>query len=267
MLERLVEQREAVSLVLSDVTTVKNLNSHQWVTARDLAATLRPFMDVTVLMSAASYPTLSMILPVLDGLKHLLANASGGLDGLRGILLRLLGEKFGDVFADDELCIATVVDPRFKLAAFDTDDRRQKATSAVLHAMLDIAAVQQPSAVAPVNVPSSSTSTHPSIWDKLDLGAASTTTSMRSQGSMQHELDLYTSDAPIARSACPLQWWKTNHTAYPVIAQLARRLLSVPATSVASERLFSRAGDVITKKRNQLSPSCADRVLFLMENL
>ena len=84
---------------------------------------------------------------------------------------------------------------------------------------------------------------------------------------MHHELDLYTGDVPTVRSVCPLQWWKTNRTSYPVIAELARWLLSVPATSVASERLFSRAGDVITKKRNQLSPSCADRVLFLMENL
>jgi len=122
MLERLVEQREAVSLMLSDV---KNLNSHQWVTVRDLVTTLRPFMDVTVLMSAASYPTLSMILPVLDGLKHSLETASGGLDGLRSILLRLLGDKFGDVFGDDELCVATVVDPRFKLVPFDTDDRKR----------------------------------------------------------------------------------------------------------------------------------------------
>ena len=129
---------------------------------------------------------------------------------------------------------------------------------------------KQASAVAvapPPATPSTSSAPRPSIWDKLDRGAAATATSTRSQGSVQHELELYTSDAPIARSACPLQWWKTNSTSYPLIGEVARRLLSVPATSVASECLFSRAGDVITKKRNQLSPSCADRVLFLMENL
>jgi len=51
------------------------------------------------------------------------------------------------------------------------------------------------------------------------------------------------------------------------VASVARRLLSVPATSVASERLFSKAGDVISKKRNQLAPSKADRIIFLMDNL
>ena len=97
MLERLAEQREAVSLVLSDVTVVKNLNAHQWATVRDLAATLRPFMDVTELMSASSYPTLSMVLPVLDGLQHVLSTSTGGLDCLRAVFMRLLADKFGDV--------------------------------------------------------------------------------------------------------------------------------------------------------------------------
>jgi len=69
----------------------------------------RVCLDATELMSATSYPIPSMILPVLNRLKHLLETASGSLDGLRAILLRLLGEKFGDAFADDELCVATVV--------------------------------------------------------------------------------------------------------------------------------------------------------------
>ena len=64
------------------------------------------------MLCGASYPTLSMILPVLDGLQHLLQSTNGGQDVLRDVLLRLLKDKFGDVFADDELCTATLVDPR-----------------------------------------------------------------------------------------------------------------------------------------------------------
>ena len=47
----------------------------------------------------------------------------------------------------------------------------------------------------------------------------------------------------------------------------ARRPLAIPATSVPSERLFSKAGDVISKKCNRLAPSKADRIVFLMDNL
>ena len=109
MLERLLEQRDAVT-VLTGVPNIKNLSAQQWTTAQDITAALRPFMLVTQLMSGATYPTVSMIIPVLDGLKDLLRSATGGLDVLRGILVRLVDEKFGDVFEDLELCMATVVD-------------------------------------------------------------------------------------------------------------------------------------------------------------
>ena len=56
-------------------------------------------------------------------------------------------------------------------------------------------------------------------------------------------------------------------TKFPPVAAVAHTYLCIPATSVASERLFSKAGDVVTKKRNSLKPSAADHVVFLMENL
>jgi len=117
-LERLIEQCNAVTLVLTDVPSIKNLTAQQWATAADLDVTLQLFMDVTEMLCRASYLTLSMIIPVLDGLQHLLQSTDGGLDVLHEVLLRLLKEKFCNVFADDELCIATVVDPRFKCVAF-----------------------------------------------------------------------------------------------------------------------------------------------------
>jgi len=135
MLERLVEQRDAVTLVLAGIPSVKNLNAQQWATAADLIVALRPFMDVTELMSGATYPTLLMVIPVLDGLKDLLRQSDGGLDVLRAIFVRLLDEKFGDPYADSDLCVATVADPRFQMVPFDTDDRRRHAREATLAVM------------------------------------------------------------------------------------------------------------------------------------
>jgi hypothetical protein len=47
----------------------------------------------------------------------------------------------------------------------------------------------------------------------------------------------------------------TIHVRYPLIASIAKDHLAIPATSADSERLFSVGGDIITKKRNRLSPS------------
>jgi len=104
MLKWLLEQRDAVTLVLADVPSVKGLSLQQWATATHLIATLQPFMDVTKLLCADRYPTSSMIIPVLDELKNLLQSSTGGLDVLQSIFVRLLEDTFGDVFADIAVC-------------------------------------------------------------------------------------------------------------------------------------------------------------------
>jgi len=65
----------------------------------------------------------------------------------------------------------------------------------------------------------------------------------------------------------PFAWWAEHAKRFPGVAAAARTYLCIPATSAASERQNSKAGDVVSKKRNSLKPSTADRVVFLMENL
>jgi len=72
---------------------------------------------------------------------------------------------------------------------------------------------------------------------------------------------------PIPTADCPLAWWAKNKATYPAVAAVVHHLLAIPATSVPSEWLFSKAGGVITKKRNRLAPPKADRLIFLMDNL
>ena len=61
----------------------------------------------------------------------------------------------------------------------------------------------------------------------------------------------------------PLQWYRTHAKKFPHIAQLARRILCIPATSAPSERLFSAAGLTIAKDRANLLPDMAASLIFL----
>ena len=65
----------------------------------------------------------------------------------------------------------------------------------------------------------------------------------------------------------PLKWWATNQHSYPrCMSHLARKYLAIPASSVPSERIFSLTGNLVNKKRSQLSPENIDRLVFLNKN-
>lgn len=65
----------------------------------------------------------------------------------------------------------------------------------------------------------------------------------------------------------PFDWWKVNESKFPSVAKLAQRYLCVPGTSVASERIFSTAGDIVNANRSRLAPENVDKLIFLQKNL
>ena len=53
----------------------------------------------------------------------------------------------------------------------------------------------------------------------------------------------------------------------PVWAHIAKKYLVTQATSVASERVFSTAGDIVCAQRSCLKSEKVDMLLFLKKNL
>jgi hypothetical protein len=73
---------------------------------------------------------------------------------------------------------------------------------------------------------------------------------------------------PIAReNKNPLDWWRAKSEMFPILSIIAQKYLGIPATSVASERLFSDAGNHITAKRNSLDSDLLAKMLFLKRNM
>lgn len=84
---------------------------------------------------------------------------------------------------------------------------------------------------------------------------------------LERELNAYRNQAHLSHSATcpgdPLLWWKQREGLYPNLAKAARKLLCIPATSAASERLFSKAGNIVTDLRCSLRPDHVEELLFL----
>lgn len=64
----------------------------------------------------------------------------------------------------------------------------------------------------------------------------------------------------------PLDWWKLNGDRFPCLSRLARRFLSIPASSAPSERVFSRMNIVIGKRRARLLPEKTEQLTLLDMN-
>jgi len=64
----------------------------------------------------------------------------------------------------------------------------------------------------------------------------------------------------------PLAWWKEHQQEYPRLSTLARRYLCITPTSVPCERVFSKGGWIVNKRRCSLSDDHISSLLFVSFN-
>ncbi|KAI7933587.1 hypothetical protein MJO28_017586 [Puccinia striiformis f. sp. tritici] len=79
------------------------------------------------------------------------------------------------------------------------------------------------------------------------------------------ELDFYLDKRNIISSPGDkfdiLVWWSSNADRFPSLAQLAKALLMIPLTSVASESAFSTGGRVIEEHRSRLNDETVEALI------
>ena len=51
-----------------------------------------------------------------------------------------------------------------------------------------------------------------------------------------------------------LSWWKSSGLKYPILQSIARNVLAIPMSTVASESAFSTSGRMVSKHRSRLHP-------------
>ncbi|KAL9235748.1 hypothetical protein vseg_010485 [Gypsophila vaccaria] len=77
------------------------------------------------------------------------------------------------------------------------------------------------------------------------------------------EWEKYLDDARESRESTfnILQWWKDNQKRYPVLAMMARDVLAIPVSTVASESAFITGGRVLDSFRTCLSPRMVEALI------
>ncbi|KAL0345673.1 UNVERIFIED_CONTAM: putative AC transposase [Sesamum radiatum] len=85
----------------------------------------------------------------------------------------------------------------------------------------------------------------------------------RVSNNQKSELESYLEEARFSRAETfnILDWWKINSPILPVLAKIARDILAVPATTVASEAAFSVSGHIIDESSTFLLPDAVETLV------
>ena len=125
-----------------------------------------------------------------------------------------------------------------------------------------------------VHLEGQSSNDEPDDWLSKAAAAAAAAASEAGTGNQEEsaesiadrEIKLWRMRAvPLGSGLCPLLEWKSAVKVCPWLGSLARRVLAIPATSAAPERLFSSSGNTMTKKRTRLTCDNLEELVFLHE--
>ncbi|KAL4130945.1 hypothetical protein QTP88_008313 [Uroleucon formosanum] len=104
--------------------------------------------------------------------------------------------------------------------------------------------------------------------DIIDFNALySTPVNYTNSQNSKQELEKYLSQPRSACSVDILEWEKLNQVQFPVLAKIARDFLSISATSVPAERLFSKASLVIQIPQEYVIAHCISADLKMNKGL
>ena len=71
---------------------------------------------------------------------------------------------------------------------------------------------------------------------------------------------------PESREIYIIRYWYENRNKFPLLYELSLKYLCIPATSTPSERVFSKAGEIVSIKRSKLKPKNVNNLIFLNKN-
>lgn len=267
MLERFLKLRATVNKIL-----ICYPNAPPMIIAKDLldlnevCDVLRPIEVATREVSGQKYITSSKVIPLTRMIGNkiiaLQPKTTIGIQ-LQKSLLSEMKKRLLPIESVNILAVSTILDPRFKQIHFQDPVACSKAIKTIKDLLSSIETddnsqsnqEEEGSSATEFNLWSDH---HKLVQEKNSMIPVQTETDMPS------ELGYYLKNPLSELNQEPLEIW--NHIigcTFPNLKPMAIKYLSCVASSTASERLFSKAGQVLTHQRNRLKGKLVSKILFL----
>ncbi|EXX53591.1 hypothetical protein RirG_242470 [Rhizophagus irregularis DAOM 197198w] len=214
---------------------------YEWKVIREIVELLNPFEEATRLLSGINYPTIGFTYPIMYNLRERLETEFNLLETSEASECQnaILEDIIARWDFPQILCLkGSFFDLRFKKYEILKQDNTAKL---------------------PDHNDTNESITMGNFWKKKN---AKITAPIKDE--FQHYLNV--TELPALEEYDSFSWWFTNKNQYPILHQIAMKYLSIPATSVPSERLFSDAKNLITPQRTRLNSFLINQLMFLKRN-
>ncbi|XP_060959777.1 zinc finger BED domain-containing protein RICESLEEPER 2-like [Cannabis sativa] len=246
---------------------------------------LKRFYDLTNRFSGSLYVTSNLFLPDILKVQVDLTTMASNPDTLLGTMAISMKRKYDKYWGRIEKLnmltfIANILDPRYKLEVVNRGfrfvynpseaDKMIKMvtnTLAQLYAFYKQQQTTQPSEAQQSQAPPSQSKSQVSQPSQPIISA---TTESFLLGQLQlsddveeDDLEYYLNDRreKLDPAFDILQWWKQNGFKYPIVARMAKEVLAVQMSTVASESAFSTGGRILDAFRSSLSPRMVEALI------
>lgn len=274
MYERLLEQRWAIYAVLHDDQGTQGQYKHlylkedQWKLLEQLVVVLKALQVATTALCEAEIVSVSLVYPAIHGLlnKHLVSKPDD-LPTVKAFKVKVREEILSRFtpespdIVDRPAMIAAVTDPHYHQLRFLPEILRQHVYSVVKKRISELCPETEEHSVTTEEADQEANK------DKQETAMEFLLAESDMDNDQYDELERYLREPPLKQKEKSLDWWSKNGHNFPILSQIAKRYLCIPATSVPAERVFSTAGLVINEKRSSLLPENADMLIFLNKNL
>lgn len=287
MFERLHEQKDVVTTVLCLLgKSSLCLSEEDWSLISLSIDALRPFEEITREISSEKHVSVSKVIPLVSLLLKSAASNERQGNTLAAELSAQCQRRFRGIETCYGLAVSTYLDIRFKNLGFRDMANVEPVKARLITEMQLINQTSAPSMSAPPEPSSSSatssassmapatTSCSPAgaaakggIWMEFDSQVLASQQHRTTGTDSLIEMRRYTEEKPIPRDQDPLLWWKKNEETFPSLSKLARKHLGVIGSSVPSERIFSKASQLVSDRRSAIKGKNVNMLLFLNKNL
>ncbi|GJR66517.1 zinc finger BED domain-containing protein RICESLEEPER 2-like protein [Tanacetum coccineum] len=239
-----------------------------WELAMEVCDRLQVFYEITLTFSGSKYPTANVFFASVCEIGYSLREWAGSSAEVIQKMASKMLENFNKYWSviSGVMGMAAILDPRYKLKFLELllpkiyGQEKASIEIKTLEEFVKSLFKEYESTAPCLKVKESN---GPRAGFKKLFSGIATIANQHDDSSGTTELDNYYNENPLPKDMKHdiLMWWKTNGSKYPTLQRIAKDILAIPVSTVASESPFSTSGRLISPHRSRLHPKTLEALM------